>query len=92
MEVFREIETHFAKMESAQVEMTAAIGSLDAAQRQTTAAIAILGMKSAFIQEEMVSLRGAFAGIEAIFVAYAAQMADLRARMEVVEKRLPPAA
>jgi len=99
MEIFRHIEERFVSLDEGQRETTQRLNGITSALDQAAAAllgvstdVKLLSARSEFMHQDITALRGAFASVEAILIANAAQMAELRARMDAVEKRLPPAA
>lgn len=73
MEVFRQIETHFARIDEKMALMSASL---------------------AFVREDLQSVRGCFASIEAMLIANAAQhkkhedeLARVNARLDALEKK-----
>ena len=85
MEIFREIHERFDRMEAAQRDVVAYTqGAVDAITRE----LVRLKAKHEDVLQEMTQLRGAFAGIEAILIANAAQIYKLGEEVTTVKSRL----
>lgn len=84
MEFFEQVKQTFRRMDE---RLTKVEGQLTALRDAVTEQVGLMQVQVSGLREDVQGVGGAFASIETMLIANAAQMADFKQRLEVLERK-----